>query len=122
MATRNNKVAAGEAAGAVGGPGKRTADAEVERVIDEVRAKLIEALKLDAKTAAYIYEDEREDNRFAVDEITKEGEIFIKIGPVECINDKDGSYTEVALTVSEAIALALRLIRYAAEANAKSSQ
>ena len=115
MAQNNNMAAVSTAARALGGqPGNRMAP--IEELIDEIRIKLIEALRLDGKTAAYIYENEREDTRFNVTEITREGEIFIKIGPVECAQGEDGYYTEVALTVSEAIALALRLIRYAAEA------
>jgi hypothetical protein len=63
----------------------------------------------------HIYEKERGDTRFELVEVG-EGEVFMKI----CDSwDEDRNCIEVGLTVAEAIALALRLIRYAAEAYQK---
>jgi hypothetical protein len=66
-------------------------------------------LGLDSETAARIYES-MHDDRFA---LMKEGEeIIMTVGPVECDGE---SYADVALTVAETIALAIRLINYATE-------
>jgi hypothetical protein len=89
------------------------------KVEDVIRSQLKELLRLDAKTMAYVYEHERGDRRFEVIDIA-EGEFFMKIGPVECVEKtEDGCYVEVALTTAEAIALALKLIKYAAQAYEK---
>jgi hypothetical protein len=81
--------------------------------------RIEETLKLDPRTVAYIYEHEREDKRFEFADIG-EGEFFMRIGPVECVKQgEEGCHAEVALTVSEAVALAIRLIRYAAMAYEK---
>jgi hypothetical protein len=92
-----------------------SASAEIERVVDAVRFKLEDMLKMDARIAYYIYENEKKDRRFSV--VAVEGEeMIMRIGPAECVEkSEDGCYVAVALTVSEAIALALRLIRHAAK-------
>jgi len=98
---------------------KRTAERdpeEVERLIDEIRYKLEERLRLSPRTMAYIYENERDDSRFRLKEMW-EGKFLMEM----CTYDEDGNRRCVnfALTPSEAIALALRLIRYAAETHAR---
>jgi hypothetical protein len=84
---------------------------DIREVVNEIRLRLEDAL--DSRTAAYVYEHEKGDRRFNVVEVA-EGEFFMKI----CGSEEEGC-VEVALTVAEAIALALRLIRYAAEAYQK---
>jgi hypothetical protein len=93
----------------------------VERLVEEIRFRLKETLKLDARTVAYIYEKEREDRRFEVVAV-EGGEFFMRIGPVECVEKtEEGCYVEMGLTTAEAIALALKLIRYASKAYEKES-
>jgi len=89
---------------------------EVERLIDEIMFRLEERLRLDPRTVAYIYEHERDNQRFRLKEMW-EGEFLME----QCMYDEEGNRRciEFALTPSEAIALALRLIRYAAEAYAR---
>jgi hypothetical protein len=89
---------------------------EVERVIDEIRFRLEERLRLDPRSMAYIYEHERDSQRFRLKEMW-EGEFLME----HCMYDEKGGRRciEFALTPSEAIALAFRLIRYAAEAYAR---
>jgi ABC-type Fe3+-hydroxamate transport system substrate-binding protein len=89
-------------------------DEKIERVIDEIRFRLEDVLQLDPRTVAYIYEYERGDNRFRLAEMG-EGEFFMEM----CGDEEKRSCVEVGLTTSEAIALALRLIRYAAKAYAR---
>jgi hypothetical protein len=70
---------------------------------------IINMLGLDSKTVARIYESIHDD-RFI---FRGEGEeIIMTVGPIEC--DSEG-YADVALTAAEAIALAIRLIKYATE-------
>ena len=89
---------------------------EVERLIDEIMFRLEERLRLDPRTVAYIYEHERDNQRFRLKEMW-EGEFLME----QCMYDEEGNRRciEFALTPSEAIALAFRLIRYAAEAYAR---
>jgi hypothetical protein len=76
-----------------------------EQIIQTIK----DMLKLDPKTTTYIYESLRDD-RFTMN--TEGEEIIMTIGPVECDSE---SYVDIALTPSEAIALAIRLIKYATE-------
>ena len=76
-----------------------------EQIIQTIK----DMLKLDPKTTTYIYESLRDD-RFTMN--TEGEEIIMTIGPVDC--DSEG-YVDIALTPSEAIALAIRLIKYATE-------
>jgi len=89
---------------------------EVERLIDEMRNSLSDKFQLDPRTMAYIYEHERDNQRFRLKEMW-EGEFLME----QCMYDEEGNRRciEFALTPSEAIALAFRLIRYAAEAYAR---
>jgi hypothetical protein len=87
-----------------------------EGVVNTIRSKLRELLELDVRTMAYVYQNEREDRRFEVVEISGD-EFMLRIGPALCVEKtEDECYVEVALTVSEALALALKLIKYAATA------
>jgi hypothetical protein len=87
---------------------------DIREVVNEIRLRLEDALGLDSRTAAYVYEHEKGDRRFKVVEVA-EGEFFMKI----CGSQEGGTCIEAALTAAEAIALALKLIRYAAEAYQK---
>jgi len=87
---------------------------DIREVVNEIRLRLEDALGLDSRTAAYVYEHEKGDRRFKAVEVA-EGEFFMKI----CDSQEGGTCIEVALTAAEAIALALKLIRYAAEAYQK---
>ena len=89
---------------------------DIREVVNEIRLRLKDALGLDSKTAAYVYEHEKGDRRFEVVEVA-EGEFFVKICSAE-----GGTCIEVALTVAEAVALALKLIRYATEAYQKEKE
>jgi hypothetical protein len=75
--------------------------------IEQIMRQIIDMLKLDAKTATYVRE-RLNDDRFTIN--TEGEEIIMTIGPVEC--DTEG-YVDIALTVAEAIALAIRLIQHA---------
>ena len=82
-------------------------------MVNAIRLKIVEVLQLDPQTVARIYENEKEYRMFEVTAVEDE-EMFVKIGPSMCVEQYgDECYVEIALTVSEAIALALRLIRYA---------
>jgi len=82
-------------------------------MVNAIRLKIVEVLQLDQQTVARIYENEKEYRMFEVVAV-EDGEMFVKIGPSMCVEQYvDECYVEIALTVSEAIALALRLIRYA---------
>ena len=87
---------------------------DIREVVNEIRLRLEDALGLDSRTAAYVYEHEKGDRRFKVVEVA-EGEFFMKI----CDSQEGGTCIEVALTAAEAIALVLKLIKYAAEAYQK---
>ena len=103
MTTKNDQVAATTAAGAVGVARQR--NTPVEYIIQVIK----DALKLDSGTMARIYEAMHEDRFY----LTVDGEeVFMTVGPVEC--NREG-YADISLTATEAIALAIRLIKHAVE-------
>ncbi|MFZ8810584.1 MAG: hypothetical protein ACO2PN_21060 [Pyrobaculum sp.] len=84
------------------------------KLVDEIRFMLKERLQLDSVTVADIFRKEKEDARFRLVDVA-ESEFYMQM----CEDEEGSRCVEVALTVSEAIALALRLVKYAAEAHAK---
>jgi hypothetical protein len=103
-------AAALEAAGA--SAGARQQNPALKTMLQIIMNMIIDKLRLDPKTTAYIYEN-MNDDRFAYG--VDGGEVMFSTS-AECKCKEDDCVATTYLTTSEAIAVALRLIEYAAKA------